>query len=223
MKRFFKPGLLILAVLTVAVLLPGCSSVGKTVRRMSDNIGDKALRGHALVNVLELQSSDATANGSPTGKVVNVIGDLQSIPMTSKDGEVVKDYFESRHTETPAWYNSDNVTVEDVVICTGDNAKLAAYAFLNNIQSVFGITVMTGKATVSTKKLIPEEIKYLVAKYALAGFYNDTTLEAYLAGKSSSIDVEKAAYKASLTASASAATTSGTATAAGSTAAEASK
>lgn len=106
----------------IALLCAGCSSLSKTAQKVSDDLGDKALQAHAFVDIWKVETSDATANGSPTGKKITVIGDVKSIPLTSRDGAIVKDYAEYRKTETPAWYNSGNVTKEEVIICTGDNA-----------------------------------------------------------------------------------------------------
>ena len=114
---------LTMSVLALTAFLSGCAVTGETIRKMSDDLGDKALQAHALVDIWKVESSDASANGSPTGKKITVIGDVKSIPLVTKDGETVKDYAEYRNTETPAWYNSSNVTKEEVFIGTGDNAK----------------------------------------------------------------------------------------------------
>lgn len=106
----------------IVMLCAGCSSMSQTAQKISDDLGDKALQAHAFVDIWKVETSDATANGSPTGKKITVIGDVKSIPLTSRDGAIVKDYAEYRKTETPAWYNSGNVTKEEVIICTGDNA-----------------------------------------------------------------------------------------------------
>lgn len=109
--------------LAVVILMSGCNSLSETAQKVSDDLGDKALQAHAFIDIWKVETSDATANGSPTGKKITVIGDVKSIPLTSKTGELVKDYGEYRKTETPAWYNSQNVTKEEVLILTGDNAK----------------------------------------------------------------------------------------------------
>jgi len=113
----------------IAMLCAGCSSMSKTAQKVSDDLGDKALQAHAFVDIWKVETSDGTANGSPTGKKITVIGDVKSIPLVSKNGETVKDYAEYRKTKTPAWYNSNNVTEEESFIATGDNAKEVAAWF----------------------------------------------------------------------------------------------
>lgn len=105
------------------VFLTGCASTNETFRKISDDLGDKAMQAHAFVDIWKIETSDSTANGSPTGKKITIIGDIKSIPLTSRQGEMVKDYAEYRSTETPAWYNSSNVTKETTIIFTGDSAK----------------------------------------------------------------------------------------------------
>lgn len=112
-----------------AFALTGCTQLAETAQRVSDDLGDKALQAHAFVDIWKVETSDSTANGSPTGKKITIIGDVKSIPLTSKNGETVKDYAEYRKTKTPAWYNSDNVTEEESFIGTGDNAKEVAAWF----------------------------------------------------------------------------------------------
>jgi hypothetical protein len=123
----------VILTLTVALLalfaLAGCTQLAETAQKVSDDLGDKALQAHAFVDIWKVETSDSTANGSPTGKKITIIGDVKSIPMTSKDGATVKDYAEYRKTKTPAWYNSDNVTEEETFIGTGDNAKEVAAFF----------------------------------------------------------------------------------------------
>lgn len=41
----------------------------------------------------------------------------------------VKDYVKYSKTRTPAWYNSDNVTEEEIFVATGDNVKEVANYF----------------------------------------------------------------------------------------------
>jgi hypothetical protein len=57
------------------------------------------------------------------------------VPLVSKSNELVKDYGEYRYTETPAWYNSNNVTKETVITLTGDNAKELKTFLLKNIKT----------------------------------------------------------------------------------------
>lgn len=113
--------IMFLAGLLMAVLFAGCTAMNETAQKISDDLGDKALQAHAFIDIWKIETSDSTANGSPTGKKITIIGDVKSIPMTSKKDELVKDYGEYRKTVTPAWYNSNNVTVEESFIVTGDN------------------------------------------------------------------------------------------------------
>lgn len=107
----------------VTLLLAGCQAMSDTAQKVSDDLGDKALQAHAFVDVWKVTPSDPTNNGAPSGKKVTIIGDVKSIPLTSdaNSGKLVKDYAEYRKTKTPAWYNADNVTEEEVFIATGDN------------------------------------------------------------------------------------------------------
>lgn len=136
------------------VLLSGCSTTARTFQKMSDDLGDKVLQGHAFVDIWKVDASDATANGSPTGKKITVIGDMKSIPLTSDptSGKLVKDYGEYRHTKTPAWYNSSNVTEEECFIVTGDNAKeLSAWYKAKKEAEEKAAAAAVNKSTESSK------------------------------------------------------------------------
>jgi len=120
MKKF----LFLLFVLSVlSVILSGCQSMSDAAQKMSDDLGDKALQAHAFVDIWKITPSDPATNSAPTGKKITIIGDIKSIPLVSKNGELVKNYAEYRKTETPAWYNSSNVTKEESFIATGDNVE----------------------------------------------------------------------------------------------------
>lgn len=123
MKKYLERGCEIMLTLIAVVAMTGCQAMNQTMQKISDDLGDKALQAHALVDIWKIEMSDSTGNAVPTGKKITVIGDVKSIPLVSKDGQTVKDYAEYRNTETPAWYNSDNVTKEEVFIGTGDNAQ----------------------------------------------------------------------------------------------------
>ena len=112
--------LVLFGAVTLSTCLSGCA-FGETVQQISDDLGDKVMQGHALVDIWKIETSDYTANGSPTGKKITIIGDIKSIPLVSRDGAIAKDYAEYRKTRTPAWYNSDNVTEEESLTVTGDN------------------------------------------------------------------------------------------------------
>jgi hypothetical protein len=109
----------------------GCNGLSKTAQTISGDLGDKATSGTALVNITKVTGSDALANGSPTGKNITIIGNLKSVPIKGKAGDIVKDYGEYRYTESPAWYNSANITKETVIIFTGDNVKELKNYLLN--------------------------------------------------------------------------------------------
>ena len=119
--RYFKWFLIFVVVVTTAGSMTGCTAMNATAQKISDDLGDKALQAHAFIDIWKVETSDATANGSPTGKKITIIGDVKSIPLVSKNGELVKNYAEYRKTKTPAWYNSSNVTEEESYITTGDN------------------------------------------------------------------------------------------------------
>lgn len=120
MKRsMFLIGLLA----AVMLFASGCKSMSDTAQKISDDLGDKALQAHAFVDIWKFTPSDPATNSSPSVKKVTIIGDVKSIPLTSKNGEYVKNYAEYRYTETPAWYNSSNVTKEECYIATGDNVE----------------------------------------------------------------------------------------------------
>jgi hypothetical protein len=107
----------------LGITLVGCGTTADAVKAVSDDLslGDKTMQGYALVDIWKITTTGE--NGAPVGKKVTVIGKLNSIPMTSRDNAVVKDYGEYQYTETPAWYNSANVTKSETIILTGDNAK----------------------------------------------------------------------------------------------------
>lgn len=109
--------------LLAVLFVTGCQSMSDAAQKVSDDLGDKALQAHALVTVLKVTPSDPATNSSPTLKQITVIGDIKSIPLVAKNGELIKNYAEYRYTETPAWYNSSNVTKEEVFVTTGDNVE----------------------------------------------------------------------------------------------------
>jgi hypothetical protein len=94
-----------------------------TAQKISDDLGDKATQANAFVHIIKITPSDPATNSAPTVKDITVIGSIKSIPLVSKNGELVKNYAEYRYTETPAWYNSSNVTKEECYIATGDNVE----------------------------------------------------------------------------------------------------
>lgn len=124
MKKIFE-FLVVIAIIAMlaALVLTGCKSMSETAQKLSDDLGDKAQQGFAFIDIWKVTPSDPATNSSPTIKKITIIGDVKSIPMTSKTGETVKDYAEYRKTKTPAWYNSDNVTEEESFIATGDSVK----------------------------------------------------------------------------------------------------
>lgn len=134
-EKMTKGLLGLILLLGLVVVLGGCS-FGETVQKISDDLGDKVLQGYALVDIWKIETSDATANGSPTGKKITIIGDIKSIPLVSRDGAIAKDYAEYRKTATPAWYNSDNITEEEVIVCTGDNAAEMKTLFLEKTSQI---------------------------------------------------------------------------------------
>ena len=135
MKSLFS-FIVLIALLSILVLFTGtgCKSVSKTAQVVSGDLGDKATSGTALVSITKVTGSDALANGSPTGKSVTIIGNLKGIPIKGKDGDIVKDYGEYRYTESPAWYDKDNVTKETVIVFTGDNVKELKKYLLNKMN-----------------------------------------------------------------------------------------
>ena len=92
------------------VAVTGCSQLAETTQKVSDDFGDSAHDGYALVDIWKVTASDATANGSPSGKKVTVIGKISSIPIVEHEGTKVLNYVEYEKTKTPAWYNAENVT-----------------------------------------------------------------------------------------------------------------
>ena len=107
--------------LTALFALAGCTQLAETAQKVSDDLGDKAIDASALIDIWKIETSDSTANGSPTGKKITVIGKVSSIPVTQKAGEELKDYVDYEKTETPAWYNSDNVTKVERLRWTSNN------------------------------------------------------------------------------------------------------
>lgn len=105
------------------VVFSGCTAMSDAAQKISDDLGDKANQMNAFVHVIKVTPSDPSTNSAPTIKDVTVIGSIKSIPLVNKDGQYVKNYAEYRYTETPAWYNSSNVTKEEVYISTGDNTE----------------------------------------------------------------------------------------------------
>lgn len=119
-------GMKVLIVICVAILVYaglGCTAMNETAQKISDDLGDKANQMNAFVHVIKVTPSDPATNSAPTIKDITVIGSIKSIPIVNKNGEYVKNYAEYRYTETPAWYNSSNVTKEEVYISTGDNTE----------------------------------------------------------------------------------------------------
>lgn len=128
MKKFYERGFMVLVGLLL-VALAGCQAMSETAQKVSDDLGDRALQAHAFVDIWKVTPSDPSTNSSPTIKKITIIGDIKSIPLTAKEGEIIKDYAEYSYTETPAWYNSSNVTKEERFTGTGDNTKeVVAYA-----------------------------------------------------------------------------------------------
>jgi len=115
--------LTIALILTITGMLTGCTSASSAIKKVADEFGDSVHSGSVLVDIWQFTPSDPATNSAPTGRKVTILGKLDSIPVVAKKGETVKDYAKYQKTETPAWYNSDNVTKEEVFICTGENAK----------------------------------------------------------------------------------------------------
>ena len=69
-----------------------------------------------------------------------MIGSVKSIPMVSRGKTQVKDYAEYRKTRTPAWYDRDNVTEEETLILTGDNAAVFREYLQNRLQQTSSMT-----------------------------------------------------------------------------------
>lgn len=137
--------LLALGLVALSTCLTGCA-FGETVQQISDDLGDKVMQGHALVDIWKIETSDYTANGSPTGKKITIIGDIKSIPLVSRDGAIAKDYAEYRKTKTPAWYNSDNVTEEESLTVTGDNVGELKILLREKASSIGKDKTVTGIA-----------------------------------------------------------------------------
>jgi len=115
----------LLVTLVTLLCVTGCTQLAETAQKVSDDLGDKAIDASALVDIWKIETSDSTANGSPTGKKITVIGKVSSIPVTQKAGEELKDYVDYEKTETPAWYNADNVTkVERLRWTSNDTTEL---------------------------------------------------------------------------------------------------
>lgn len=110
-----------LFVLAALIFAAGCTQLADTAQKVSDDLGDKAIDASALIDIWKIETSDATANGSPTGKKITVIGKVSSIPVTEKAGESLKDYVDYEKTETPAWYNAENVTKIERLRWTSDD------------------------------------------------------------------------------------------------------
>ncbi len=109
---------------------------------IAGELENNVLQAHAFVDVWTIRASDAAANGAPAGKKVTVIGDIKSIPVTSAGSRKVKDYAEYRKTETPAWYNADNVTREEILILTGDSLKELRERLIQKTTSASSASVM---------------------------------------------------------------------------------
>lgn len=125
--------LLLVAIATVCIVA-GCQAMSDTVKKVSDDLGDKVTSGFALVDIWQVTPSDPTTNSAPTGKKVTVIGRIDTIPVVAKEGELVKDYAKYSRTKTPAWYNSDNVTEEEIFVATGDNVKEVTNYFKQKLE-----------------------------------------------------------------------------------------
>ena len=133
MKGLFS--FVVLAFMLVFVMPLGCTSLSKTASKVSDDLGDKTNSGFAFIDIWKITASDATANGSPTGKKITIIGNIKSIPIKGKKGDIVKDYGEYHYIESPAWYNSDNVTKEETIILTGDSVNDLGEYLLNEFKN----------------------------------------------------------------------------------------
>ncbi|MCI6288035.1 MAG: hypothetical protein MR727_04780 [Lentisphaeria bacterium] len=135
-----KTSLKISALICTAICCAGCADFRAAVTAVGDGLGDKALSGTALIDVWKITPSDPATNSAPTGKKVTVIGSLKSIPMVSHGKAQVKDYAEYRKTRTPAWYNRDNVTEEETLILTGDNAAELRTFLQSRLQQTSSMT-----------------------------------------------------------------------------------
>ena len=93
--------LLGLAACAVLVLFTGC----RAVEAVTESLGDKAIEGLICWNEVAVTSSDATANGAPTGKVRSIVGDVTGIPLRAGKNEVLKDYCKIIVTETPGFFD----------------------------------------------------------------------------------------------------------------------
>lgn len=115
---------LLLVIITIAILLSGCTAMSDATQKISDDLGDKAFQANALIDIWKITPSDPMTNGTPSVKKITIIGNIKSVPIVGRKGETIKDYAEYHKTITPAWYNRDNVTVVETLILTGDNVQL---------------------------------------------------------------------------------------------------
>lgn len=123
-----------------AVMCAGCADFRAAVAAVGDDLGDKALSGTALIDIWKITPSDPAANSAPSGKKITVIGSVKSIPMVSRGKTQVKDYAEYRRTRTPAWYDRDNVTEEETLILTGDNAAVFREYLQNRLHPTSSVS-----------------------------------------------------------------------------------
>lgn len=129
-----KKLMLLLLAATGVLMIAGCQAMSDTAKKVSDDLGDKVTSGFAFVDIWKVTPSDPSTNSAPTGKKVTVIGRIDTIPVVAKDGELVKDYVKYSKTKTPAWYNSDNVTEEEIFVATGDNVKEVTNYFKQKLE-----------------------------------------------------------------------------------------
>ena len=124
-----KKASLTVALLFALLAVTGCKSINETARKVSDDLGNKAISASAFVDIWQITPSDPASNAAPTGKKVTIIGNINSVPVAAQAGEELKDYAEYERTETPAWYNRDNVTVVERLRWTSDNSSELQKAF----------------------------------------------------------------------------------------------
>lgn len=134
MKNILDLILLVVIVVGFCVLGTGCQAMSDTAQKVSDDLGNKAINGYAFIDIWKITPSDPVANGAPSGKKVTIIGNFSSVPVVQGKGEIVLDFIEYENTETPAWYNKDNVTKVERLRWTSKNSSELQKAFLGKFK-----------------------------------------------------------------------------------------
>lgn len=134
MKNFLDFTLLVVVTVGICCLGAGCQAMSNTAQKISDDLGNKAINGYAFIDIWKITPSDPVANGAPSGKKVTIIGNFSSVPVVQRKGEIVLDFIEYENTETPAWYNKDNVTKVERLRWTSKNSSELQKAFLEKFK-----------------------------------------------------------------------------------------